>query len=162
MPLYTVLAPVGGDRPAADAMDLVFVKEGFCWPALFVPELWLIFRRMWLVLLIDIAVIAGVSLVGERIGEPLAAVFLVAARLLFALEGNELRRWTMRRRGYALVGVAGGDSLSEAEVRFFSDRRMPAPDEPGPHPPAPPAQAAYTPDEAGEVVGLFPRPGGAS
>ena len=31
---------------------LAFVKDGFSWPALFVPLLWLIYHRMWIELIV--------------------------------------------------------------------------------------------------------------
>ena len=164
MSIYTVLSPPlrPGDI-APDPLSLVFVKEGFCWPALFFPEIWLIFRRLWLVLLLDIVAIVAVVAAGvilSRAG-PAAGLVLVPARLLFALEANGLRRWTCYRHGYRLVGVVEGRRLWEAELRFFLDwvagnraprRRRRAPEPPPPRPPSP---------EAGEVVGLFPAPGGA-
>ena len=39
----------------------------------------------------------------------------------FALEANGLRRWTLERRGYVLVGVVEGRTLEEAERRFFAE-----------------------------------------
>ncbi len=39
--------------------------------------------------------------------------------LLIALEGNELRRWTLERRGYGLVGLVTAPSPSVAELIFY-------------------------------------------
>ena len=155
MPLYTVLAPpAGAGRP--EPMDYVFVKDGVSWPALFIPELWLLFRRMWVVLLVYLAVLLLALATGRLVGGPLSPAFLTLAHLWFALEGNELRRWTLRRRGYRLVDVVQGGRLADAEMRFFLglERAGASP---------PPAKPAITPpavDEAGDVVGLFPTPGG--
>ena len=55
MRLYTVHQnpdPLSGN-------DLVFVKEGFCWPAFFFPMLWPLWHRLWLVALM-VLVITGV------------------------------------------------------------------------------------------------------
>ena len=72
MPVYTVFAPPQGSGAAEpDPLRFVFVKDGFCWPALFIPELWLLFRRMWLVLVVYVALSVVVSIVGARIGGPL-------------------------------------------------------------------------------------------
>jgi hypothetical protein len=160
MSIYTVLGPPpeAGDV-AADPLSLVFVKEGFCWPALFIPEIWLIFRRMWLLLAVDIVVIIAASLTNGPLGAA-AVLILVLARLLFALEANGLRRWTFYRHGYRLIGVVEGHRLQEAELRFFLEW---APDMSAPPPPEPEPPAAKPPSpEAGEVVGLFPVPGGAA
>ena len=161
MTVYTVLSPppVAGDI-APEPLSLLFIKEGFCWPALFFPEIWLIFRRMWLVLVLDVVVIIAASVLAGKAG-PIVALILVLARFLFALEANGLRRWSFYRHGYRLIGVAEGRRLWEAELRFFLDwtpgtAALPPSTELGP-----PAPRAPSP-EAGEVVGLFPVPGGAT
>jgi hypothetical protein len=170
MAIYTVLAPETRDgAPAADAMRTVFVKEGFAWPALFFAWLWLIYRRMWLVLVGYVVLAFVVGLIERQTGGNLASVFLVMTHFLLALEGNELRRWTLFRRGYKFVGVAEGRGIEEAEIHFFSSLAQAAPasatppGSPLPPPRTVPRLGPLAPSaEAGDVVGLFPAPGGAS
>jgi hypothetical protein len=172
MPVYTVFAPPQTSGAAApDPLRFVFVKDGFCWPALFIPELWLIFRRLWLVLIVYAAISIVVSIVGARIGGPLPWVTLALMHLLLALEGNALRRWKLSARGYQFIGVAEGP-LEVAELRFFSTWQPPTPAEAptaaAPPPPASPAEDArplppridMPSAESGQVIGLFPSPGG--
>ena len=102
MTIYTVLAPPAGDRRGRpDPAAFVFVKEGFCWPALFFPRLWLLFRRHVAGACSSTSssrsAVAGARRRDRRRRCP--ASFLVLARFLFALEANELRRWTLERRG---------------------------------------------------------------
>jgi len=166
MRIYTVHAPPAGRRDASDPMRFVFIKEGFCWPALFVPVLWLLFRRLWLVLVLFLAASAVLGWLSDRVDDPAAGVVFFGALFLFALEANGLRRWTLERRSWRFVGVAEGRSLREAELRFFpayiaAGGRLPEPAvvPPPPPPPAPPTAAA---PEPAPVVGLFPAPGGAT
>ena len=159
MTLYTVLAP---PQRAADAVPdpigLVFVKEGFCWPALFIPGLWLIFRRMWLILALCVAIVVGLEVLAQEVGPAIPLVIYVLLRLLFALEANGLRRWTLEGAGYRLIDVIEGRRLAEAEFRYFHGR---PPVEPVPQPPPTEIAApSWTPSEPAEVVGLFPTPGG--
>jgi hypothetical protein len=174
MTLYTVNAPPPGpDETAPDPGSLVFVKEGFSWPALLLPEIWLIWRRMWLVLLLYVAVSAAFIILAGRFGDALAGPIFVLCRFLLALEANGLRRWTLERNGYGMIGVAEGRGLTEAELRFFSEwsgappAAVPSPAGPPPPPAAAkPAPAVARPEpwqptpENGGVVGLFPAPGG--
>jgi hypothetical protein len=165
MPVYTVLAA----RPPAesvepDPLDYVFVKDGFCWPCLVIPEIWMIFRRLWLVLIIYLVVVGIVLALRAVIGGPLPGLFLVLAHFYFALEANAFRVWTLRRRGYRLVGVAAGRRVEEAEIRFFHELEFPRRDLRQPPPDrlrsavAGPVRGPSA--ESGEVVGLFPAPGG--
>src|SRR3972149_6340844 len=49
MTIYTVLSPPAETGSAGpDPDSFVFVKEGFCWPALYITAIWLLWRRMWL------------------------------------------------------------------------------------------------------------------
>ena len=177
MALHTVFAPPPEPGAAApDPLGFVFVKDGFCWPALFIPELWLLFRRMWLVFLIYLAASAAIGIIGSKVGGPLPWVTLLLMHLLFALESNALRRRKLSGVGYAFVGVAEG-SREEAELRFFSQWQPPAPPTApaAPSGEAPPVQAtapavadarvlapATVSAESGTVIGLFPAPGGTS
>lgn len=170
MTLYTVHAP---EAATPDPERFVFVKDGFCWPALFVPELWLIFRRQWLVLILYILAAVAFAFAAGRLAEPLPGFALVLLRFFFALEANGLRRWTLERNRYRLIGVVEGRGIGDAELRFFDGwlADMPAtPSADGSAPPAralrqpvpaePATPAPWTPSvEAGEVVGLFPSPG---
>jgi len=157
MRFYTVYAPPAGTAAAPAPTSLVFVKEGFCWPALFVPLLWLIFRRLWLVLLAYVVVAALFALAGRWADGPVFGAVSLFFAVWFALEANELRRWTLERRGWRVLGVAGGRRLADAELGWFSHR--------GRDPEAPKAErptAAVPPLPASpenEVIGLFPEPG---
>jgi hypothetical protein len=162
MTIYTVLAPpmrAGAARPDPDGF--VFVKEGFCWPALFVPILWLVWHRLWLVLVGYLAVAFALVSVADALPQPVAALMLILFGFWVGLEANNLRRWTLERRGHHFLGVADGELLSDAEYRFFAGWEENQP-----------SNAAYgsadtldsaaskpvrpTPAAGQEIVGLFP------
>ena len=53
MTVYSVYEPPTKRRTLLCARTaLAFVKEGFSWPAFFVPALWLIYHRMWIELVV--------------------------------------------------------------------------------------------------------------
>jgi hypothetical protein len=165
MAVFTIFAPQARDGNALpDAMDLVFVKDGFNWPALFFAGPWLIYRRLWLALIGYIVVAVAVTYAASQISEGFASLVGLAVHFLFALEANQLRAWTLERNGYRLIGVSDGRSVEEAEIRYFSEADVALPPAP-PVPPAPPSvpkvpQPPVKPSaEAGDVVGLFPAPG---
>jgi hypothetical protein len=159
MTTYTVLSPPAETGSAGPDPDrFVFVKEGFCWPALIATAIWLLWRRMWLVFVLYLVVAAVMLSLADKMAAPVAGLTVVLFRFLFALEANNLRRWTLERRGYRLLGVASGDSRADAEFRFFSGWTGPRPER-TPAEPAKPLTGLRV--EAHEVVGLFPSPGGA-
>ncbi|MCT8972194.1 DUF2628 domain-containing protein [Microbaculum marinisediminis] len=161
MKVYTVHEPPEGDGDSADR--ILFVKEGFCWPALFVPMLWLLWHRMWWVLLGWLAISTGLAVLGELV-EEVAFIVGVASLLFsfwFALEANVLRRWSLGRKGWRMLGIAAGRDREEAEQSFFRRylalkvARAPSRSA-APHLPPVPRPAASTTDRP--VIGLFPQP----
>jgi hypothetical protein len=165
MALFTVHAPRMADGVEADPAELVFVKDGFCWPALFIPLVWLIYRGLWLTLLLYVVALVGLSFVAGLAGSDASSAVIVLFAFWFALEANGLRRWTLERHRYDLVGVVEGRTREEAERRYFAEAMIdgataaPAaaitPPSAAPIPSAPPA-----PKRNPGIVGLFPDPRG--
>jgi hypothetical protein len=165
MPVFTVHEPPPreGDDAAAATDRFVFVRDRFSiWAFLFGP-LWMIWRRLWLVLLIYLvamaALQAGLWALGASNAVKVTVGLLVS--LLVGFEAPTLRRWTLARRGWIGHGVVVADDKESAERRFFdawvARRAAPAAT------PAPAAGASasapmpYRP-AAEPVLGLFPEP----
>jgi hypothetical protein len=171
MSVYTVHEPP--QRMADDSVNaerFAFVRDGFSiWAFLFAP-LWMLWHRMWIMLLVYVVLAGGLESVARGAGASSFAVSLVGLliALLVGIEAGSLRRFTLDRRGWKNVGVVSGDDLEDAERRFFDAwvRRtttrsggLPAtsaaaPSEPGTAAAQPP-RIPQPPD----VVGLFPEPG---
>lgn len=165
--VYSVYEPPSDDADTqARAAKVAFVKDGFNWPAFFVPLLWLIYQRMWLVLLAFLVVIAAVPLFfgADEAGREIAGWVTVGLTILFAFEANDLRGWSLERRGYRFWGVVSGRDRTEAERAFFT-AWLPEQSRAARRVVPPPAgtavkAAAITPTRpaAGdEVIGSFPR-----
>lgn len=159
MRIYTVHQRAGAP---ADGEGLVFVKEGFAWAALLIPLFWLLFHRLWLAALLFVMLTIALAVAAEELGlTPAATVILsLALQFLIACEANDIRRWTLLRRGYAEIAVASGRSLDEAERDFFrrwqgSDAMMAT------HLAARPRAAIWPrqPEDQGPI-GVFPKAGG--
>jgi hypothetical protein len=109
--------------PGADP-DIVFVKAGICWPALFIPVIWGLFRRQWtavgLYLLLALLLGGAARLSGlDGLTEAALAGLLNLAAALF---GNDWRAWRLQAAdGYRLVGVVGARNLATAERRWFTE-----------------------------------------
>lgn len=119
---FTVHEP---PHPPADRVDradrLVFVKDGFSFAALLFGPLWLLFNRMWLALLVYllVATALGTALELLKVAPLWASLTGIALNLFVALEADSIRRWTLGRRGWQLIGTVVGRSTAECERRFF-------------------------------------------
>lgn len=158
MTIHMVMAPLPSGDAERDAERIVFIKEGFCWPAFFFAIPWLLYRAMWLVLIGYLILAIAVAAAGEIIGGAGPFVAGFAFSLLFSLEANSLRRWTLERRGWSLIGLTSGNNRDECETRFFAEwkpqeRRDTASTASAPAGTSPTVRAATPTDE---VIGLFP------
>ncbi len=160
MTAYTVHEP--GDAPAdplARAERVAFVKEGIAWWALVFPVLWLLYHRLWVVLIgfLGVVFLVELALLLAGFGEAGAALAALVVQILFAMEANDLRRWTLRRRGYRMIGAVTALNRTEAELKLFASwSGTQARPEPAPLSAPPPAPVS---SGAQEVVGLFPEGG---
>ena len=69
MKTYTVhYRPEAGVSMTGLANDAILVKEGFSWPAFFIPFIWLIYQRMWIVFAAFIAIQANHCRIDGRSG----------------------------------------------------------------------------------------------
>ena len=125
---YSVFLPPYRDEPSSDARNLadvenmVLVKEGFFWLAALVPLLWLLANRMWLVLLGYIGLSLGLALFTGALGfsEMQQVVVALTLHLLMGFEGQNLKCWTLKRKGWRAAGLAVGENYRAAERDFLS------------------------------------------
>jgi hypothetical protein len=153
MTAFTVHAPGGDALAAARADRLIFVPDKIAWGAALVPWFWAPRHRLWLVFVAWIAVTIAVELLALRLDPGLGIVLTVAVATWFGLAGNDLRRWSLERRGHTLVGLVEGRSEDEAATRFLirlADRTPPRSD--------PPAPFGETPSPAGGPAGTIGDP----
>ena len=142
-----------------DPARFAFVRDGFYWSAFFFAVLWMLWHRLWLVL-VGYLIAAGAIIVAmSALGASTAAKVIVGL-LLALLVGNEastLRRWTLARRGWTQLGVVVADDRDLAERRFFDAWAAGAPSPPQPSMAS--APTSRTMSNRGDVLGLFPQPG---
>ena len=105
----------------ADPDGAVFIKEGMSWPALVVPFFWALWNRLWIVAALIFAAGLGLWALAPWLGLPGGVAFVISGllNLLIALEGGELRRWTLERNGFVLTGLVSAPSEFEAEQIYF-------------------------------------------
>ena len=119
--IYAVYSKTDPLFSIASLDDTRFVKDGFSWPAFVFSGLWLLYKRMWIVFIIAAALQLLFGIAADAIAAPWW--FKAAAGLLLSfilgLEGNALYRWTLARAGYEEEGIAAGDRVEDAEIRFF-------------------------------------------
>jgi len=131
MRVYTVHIPAlrPGDDPAvADPLeDAVAVKEGFCWPAALFSVFWALWHRMWGAALGLLALLTAVAGFGALTGMGGVTGTALGAGIFILIGGfaNDVRRWSLGRRGYGERGIILADGAEAAVLRYMA-RRDPA------------------------------------
>ncbi|SON53712.1 hypothetical protein HDIA_0171 [Hartmannibacter diazotrophicus] len=119
MTIHMAYVPPDAETTTPERIDLVLVKEGFSWPALIVAPLWLIWHRMWWVLLGYVVAVVLIGVLGQGLGEDARTMLEIVFAIGFALEANDLRAWSLERKGWRLAGLIEGRDLDTVERRFF-------------------------------------------
>jgi Protein of unknown function (DUF2628) len=160
MAVYTVHEPPWhrGDSDS-DPARFAFVRDGFYWSAFFFPVLWMLWHRLWLVLIGFVVLVAAVAVALAVLGASAwasATVGLLLA-ILLGIEASTLRRWTLTRRGWSQLGVVVADDRELAERRFFDAWAAGAPS--SSTVPMSSPSSVRTMNTRDDVIGLFPQPG---
>lgn len=97
----------------------VLVPERFSWGAAIFGPLWLWARRAWIAGII--ALCAGIA-TGSLAPQPWRWALSLALAALLGLFGQDLRRWSLGRRGYVLAHVVAARDRDEALARLLASR----------------------------------------
>ena len=155
MRIFTVHEPPPRRRETAANPDrFAFVRDGFHFWAFLLGPLWILWHRLWLVLLIYAVLTAALQVGLFALGVSAAVKFVVGflIALLVGFEAASLRRWTYTRRGWRNLGPVVAPTLEAAEHRFFDSWVTRATSH------APPPPTMPIPATSPEVIGLFPEP----
>jgi Protein of unknown function (DUF2628) len=105
-------------------MDEGRTRTAWNWPAFLFPELWLLYRKMYL----DGALVLGILLLGAFVTNPLVSVFgSLALKVALGCRGDRLYREHAERRvaeilarhGRGALARAGGTSWPEVATVFL-------------------------------------------
>ncbi len=101
----------------------LLVPEGFSFWAFLFAAPWFIWHRMWLVLVLYLAggVLFGAATM--NLSEAVAAPLGFAIQLLIGWHARDLKRWTLRRRGWRMISVVAAQGGEDAALaRLYTAR----------------------------------------
>ena len=155
MAIYTVHEPDEAPDTLTRADRTIFVREGGTFPGFVFGPFFLLWHRLWFALggyILVAAALAGLRSFLHL--DPLALGCLAFLMHLFiGIEGNDLRRWALTRRGYRFADVVGGADRASAEQTFFERRVAGIGGEPAIRPATSWTAGA---DPMPSVIGMFP------
>lgn len=97
----------------------VLLAEEFRWGAFLFGPLWLLQHRAIVPAALEAALLIVIVLLTSG---ALLAALLVAVALLVGLNANDLRRWSLERRGFLLSDVIAAHDSDEALARLLVRR----------------------------------------
>lgn len=125
MTSYVVMAPpefetLNGNPDLTGRLQ--FVPDRFAPLAFLFSIPWLLVHRMWLALLGYLALTLVIEIAALSLGGTAVAVAALAIALLFGFEAQNLRIWSLKKKGWQTLAVIEGAVGEEAELRFFAKR----------------------------------------
>ena len=122
MAIYTIHVPDEAPDILTRGERTVFVREGVSLRAFLFGLLYLLWHRLWVAAAVWIALLAAITALGLVIHPPLACIvaLLGLMHLYLAIEGPDLLRWGLGRRGYTMRTLISAPGLAEAEALFFT------------------------------------------
>jgi hypothetical protein len=121
MRIYTVYLKKTDDPLFTPDMSAQFVREGFNWAASAFTWIWALVCGLWIVAAILFAGDLAIALLFELIDLDTKSQFWATLgwHVLVGFAAEDLRRWTLHLRGYALAELVAAEGLAAAERRFF-------------------------------------------
>ena len=115
---YVLTPPSAGSRKE----DTLFVRDGFSWLAFLLPIPWLLYRRLWLLAGLSIALYIVAGFAAEQWGlEALPEAYSLLLSLWVGLEGNHLHATKLEKAGFRLETIVNAHNLDDAEEIYFSE-----------------------------------------
>jgi len=97
----------------------VLVREGFAWGALLFGPLWLAAHRAWIPAALALA--AGILIAALTAGA-MAIALMLGLAIWLGFSGHDLRRWSMRQRGFALFQIIAAHDETDAFAKLLERR----------------------------------------
>lgn len=153
MPVYTIHVPENAGSAVERVDRAVFVRDSFSVWGLVFGWLYLLRHRIWIALAIWLVLAALSGLIWWKLALPIAPLVLLSilAHIFVGVEGNDLRRWALERRGLIPVDLVSASRRTDAEYVYFHRQ----PDELPSRPAAPVSRVARR-DMMPAVIGMFP------
>lgn len=125
MAIFTVHFPPTVSGQPASPEKIVFLRDGFSWPALIFGPFWLAWRRAWLVAVLWTLLLAALAFIAWklRVSREAMSWLTLALAVWLGFEGERLVGWNLARRGYVERDLVIGEDLDEAEAAFFYRHR---------------------------------------
>lgn len=122
--------------------EVEFVREGFSFWAFLFTVAWLFVHRAWLAgfVVLGVYLLLGFGQTMLGVPEYLNIALQLVISIGVGIFGRDFYRAALARRGFTETGVATGESIEEAEMRYFGKRlnqiaaAPPAPPSPEVHP----------------------------
>lgn len=116
---YTVHA-----KPNAPDDEPVLVREGFSIFAFLFAGFWLLYHRAWLAGILTLVLMGMLRAMQEQsiLHAPTLEALQVLVGLFIGLEGRELQREALTRRGYAFEGIVSAETEDRALLRHYEQQ----------------------------------------
>lgn len=122
MSLYTVHVPDAAPDAMTRGERTVLLREGFSLTAFVFGLLYLLWHRLWIAAAVWIVLLLALLAFATVIHPPQGALVALAGlmHLYLGIEGRDLLRSSLARRGYTMRDLVSASGMEAAEAQFFT------------------------------------------
>jgi len=102
----------------SDDRGFVFLPDRFNWLAFFLPPIWALSRRLWLVFVLIVAAIIILNFFAMVFFLPMVWIYLLGSWWL-AMAANSIEGLFLARQGWQVISFVEASDLVAAEEQFF-------------------------------------------
>ncbi len=101
--------------------DVMVIKEGFSWPAFFIPFIWALWRHMWLAAIIYLLLLFATCLFIYFFSpDPISQVVLtLGVAVIYGYVANDLQQSKLFKEGFALCAILKAADSDQAYSQFL-------------------------------------------
>ena len=97
----------------------ILLRDGFSWGALLFGPFWLLAHRAWIPAALSFAAFV---LLGALLRDPFHTTATLGLMVLHGFSGNDLRAWSLERRGFLMAHVLAARGEDDALARLLNNR----------------------------------------
>ncbi len=103
-------------NPQEKDNDFILVKHGFSLLAMFLGIFWILYHRMWLLLIVAVVITVIISSVGFS---DYIIVSQIVIMLILGFFSDDIREYDLQQKNYQLADIILAKSEIEAELKFL-------------------------------------------
>ena len=98
----------------------ISIQNGFSLTAAIFGFLWLLYHKVWNILLITTVIYTIIFLQNEKIANGIMSLLHIINIFVFGMFATDIREYNLEKKGYKLRDIILAPSIIESEIKFLT------------------------------------------